>query len=259
MKAIVLTYAPVSKADAKLLKNTDVFKIATNFSAVDLKPNIRLTADNIVDKCLACDNIPVVSLNYDFEKPRVINACTYPKRNSSLLSCIDHLYINGYRTILLVASNPENTATFKINYDGIRNIKDYVNLYKYTKDGNFDIPHKTIKEFLMLTDEEKLLGITENSPKKLYQKEIFTDAYRYEVYTEGLDNKSIESGELIENILPLDAKQKLQNGETEIEINGLHIKLLTSLKKVEAPKQQEEEIVKPKAKAKAKITKKRTK
>ena len=86
-----------------------------------------------------------------------------------------------------------------------------------------------------ITDEEKLLGITENSPKKLYQKEIFTAAYKYEVYTEGLDNKSIESGELIENILPLDAKQKLQDGETELEINGLHIKLLTSLKKVEAP------------------------
>ena len=51
-KAIVLTYAPVTKSEAELLKNTDIFKIATNFSAAELNPNIRLTADDIVDKCL---------------------------------------------------------------------------------------------------------------------------------------------------------------------------------------------------------------
>lgn len=258
MKAIVLTYAPVTKEEEILLKNTDVFKIATNFSAVDLKPDIRLTADNIVDKCLNCDNIPVVSLNYDLEKERVINGCKLPKRHSSLLSCIDYLYIKGYNQVLLVASNPDS-ATCKINYEGIDNIKDCLSLYKYTKEGNMDIPYKSIKEFLMLTDEEKLLGITEKSPNKLFEKTVFTDACKYEVQTIGLENKSIESGELVGNILPFDLKAEILNGKTEIEYNGMMFKMLTTLT-VEEPKEEAKEEVKPVVKkAVKKVVKKKVK
>lgn len=254
MKAIVLTYAPVTKEEAELLKNTNVFKIATNFSAVDLKPNIRLTADNIVDKCLECDNIPVVSLNYDLERERVINACTLPKRHSSLLSCIDYLYIKGFNQVLLVASNPDS-ATCKINYEGINNIKDCLYLYKYSKDGNMDIPYKSIKEFLMLTDEEKLLGITEKSPKKMFEKTVFTDACRFEIWTEGYDNKSVESGELIKNILPAEAKAELLSGKTEFVYDNMHIKLLTELK-VKEPEKVEEPVEEVKPTVKKAVKKK---
>lgn len=250
MKAIILTYAPVNKQEAQLLKNTDIFKIATNFSAVELKPNLRLTEDNIVDKCLEVDTCPVVSLNYDLEKERVINACTMPKRHSSLLGCVDYLYVKGYTSVLLVASNPDS-ATCKINYEGINRMKSYLHLYKYTKEGNFDIPHRSIKEFLMLTDEDKLLGVTEDSPKKLLEKTRFTDACHYEVWTDGKDNKSIESGEIIKNILPLDMKEKLLNGAEEIKYNGLCIKVLTTLK-VEEPKEEE---ITPKKTVKRKVKK----
>jgi len=261
MRAIVLTYAPVTKEEAKLLKNTDVFKIATNFSAVDLKPNLRLTADDIVDKCLDCDTCPVVSLNYDLEKDRVINACRLPARHSSLLSCIDYLYLNGYTQVLLVASNPDS-ATCKINYEGINSIKDYLYLYKYSKDGNMDIPYISIKEFLMLTDEEKLLGITEQSPKKLLANTLFTDACKYEVWTDGYKNRSIETGDLIKNILSFPMKEELLSGKTELEINNMHIKLITDFEVKKAPEPVEEvkkevEEVKPAAKKPA--AKKKTK
>ena len=243
-KAIVLTYAPVTKEEKKLLQNADVFKIATNFSAAELKPNIRLTADNIVDKCLECDTCPVLSINYDLDKERVINACTMPARHSSLISCIDYLLFAGYKYILLVASNPEGTATFKTNYNGVNELKDYVYLFKYTQDGNFNIPYKSIKDFIMLTDEDKLLGVTENSPKKLLAGVIFTDSCKFEVWTEGKDNKSIENGELIKNILPMEEREKFVNGVTEICYNGTCIKMITEFKKVEVPKEVEE--VKPK-------------
>ena len=247
-KAIILTYAPVTKEEKELLKNANVFKIATNFSAAELRPNIRLTADNIVDKCLNCDSCPVISLNYDLEKPRVINGCTMPSRHSSLLSCIDYLYFAGYSDVLLVASNPEKTATFQINYDGVKQYKDFINLYKYTSDGCLDIPHKTVKEFLMLTDEEKLLGRKEPEAKKLFEKTIFTDSFKYEIWTEGLNNKSIENGEIIKNILPVDVKDRLLNGETEIKYNGLCIKVLTEFKKVEVSKEEPKEEVKEEVK-----------
>lgn len=228
-KAIVLTYADVNKEEKKLLQNTDIFKIATNFSAVELKPNLRLCADNIVDKCLECDTCGVVSINYDLDKDRVINGCTMPKRHSSLLHCIDYLYFQGYTDVLLVATNPTGTETYKRNFEGINLMKECLNLYKYKDEGNFEIPTISIKEFIMLTDEEKLLGITEKSPKKMLEKTIFTDACRYEVHTEGKENKSIEGGHLIDSLLPFDEKQRLLNGENEIVYNGLVIKKLTVL------------------------------
>lgn len=242
MKAIILTYAPVNKTEAKLLKETNIFKIATNFSAVELKPNLRLTADDIVQKCLDCDDCDVVSINYDLERDRVINGCTLPKRHSSLLSCIDYLYLKGYTSVLLIASNPDS-PTCKINYEGVNNIKDCLNLYKYSKNGNFDIPYMNVKEFLMLTEEEKLLGEKETPARKLFEKTLFTDAVMYEVEIEGKNNKSVESGFIISNILPLEMKQKLLAGEEEIKYDNLIIKKITqTTPKKEVVKEEKEEI-----------------
>ena len=229
MKAIILTYAPVSKEDAKLLKNTDIFKIATNYSASELKPNLRLTADNIVDKCLECDTCDVVSVNYDLERDRVINACYLPKRHSSLLSCVDYLYLQGYTSVLLVASNPPDTATYKINREGIDDMKDCLYLYKYTNEGCFDIPQMTIKEFIMLSDEEKLLGVTDERPKRMIEKTVFSDSCMYEVCLKGRNNKSIENGKTINTILTYEQKQKFLYGADEIEVDNLVIKKITKL------------------------------
>lgn len=262
MKAIVLTYAPVTKEETELLKNTDVYKIACNTYCAELKPNIRLTADNIVDNCLDCDTCPVITCNYDLEREGVINGCTLPNRHSSLMYCIDYLYLKGYTEVLLVATNPEGTATHKINYDGVNDMKDCLYLYKYSKEGCFDIPYKSVKEFLMerLTDEEKLLGMTEPRPKTLIEKTAFTDAVQYEVHTEGYDNKSIENGNLIGNILPSEIKQQILNGESEITYNGLVIKRLTQVKPVEVKEEKiEEEEPKPAKKPVKKPVKKKGK
>jgi hypothetical protein len=100
----------------------------------------------------------------------------------------------------------------------------------------------------MLTDEDKLLGITEKSPKKMLEKTIFTNACRYEVHTEGRDNISIESGHLIDSLLPFNEKQRLLNGENEITYNGLVIKKLTDLEPKKAEKKEVPTEEKPKAK-----------
>lgn len=265
-KAIVLTYAPVTKAEAKLLKNTDIFKIATNFSAAELNPNIRLTADDIVDKCLECDTCDVVSLNYDRNKDRVINADYLPKRHTSLVSCVDYLMLKGFTHILLVASNPVS-ATSKMNYKGINQLKQFLYLYKYTNDGNLDIPHKTVKEFIMdqfITEEDKIFGMDEPG-KRLLDVTALTDACLYEIKSEGIDNASIESGLIVDALLPFDEKQKFVHGETELKYNGLVIKRLTSviLPKEEVKKEEvkeepkEEKPVVKKAVAKKKAVTKR--
>lgn len=239
MKAIVLTYAPITEEEKELLKGTDIYKIACNNYCADLKPDIRLTADDIVDKCLAADNCEVVSLNFDLGKDRVINACYLPKRHSSLLSCIDYLSLKGFNQILLVASNPPS-ATEKINFEGVNILNEYLYLYKYTENGNFNIPYKSIKDFIMLTDEEKIFGVVETPQKKYFASTVFTDACEYEVSTVGKDNKSIESGLLVANLLPFEEKQKFINGETEIIYNDIKIKRLTELLPVVEPEKQEE-------------------
>ena len=241
-KAIVLTYADLKKSDAELIQKTDVYKIACNTYCAELKPDIRLCSDNIVDKCLECDDIPVISTNYDLNKDRVINGNYLPKRHTTLVSCVDYLMLKGYTHILLIATNPTDTATYKLNKRYINELKQSLYIYKYTKEGTFDIPVMTIKEFLSmekLTDEEKILGYKE-PPKRLLSQIIFTDACLYEVQTEGYNNKSIETGDLIKNILTLDDKQRLLNGSLEIEYNGLRIKRLT---KLEADKEEETEEV----------------
>lgn len=245
MKAIVLTYAELTKEEKRLLKNTDIYKIACNDYCAELKPNIRLCADNIVNKCLECDTCDVISINYDLEQKRVINGSTMPKRHSTLLHCIDWLYFQGYTDVLLVATNPIGKETYKINLEGVDNLKECLNLYKYNDEGTFNLPKMTIKEFIMLTEEEKLLGMTEKSPKKMAEKVLFTEACRYEVHTEGKDNKSIEGGNIIKSILPPEQRERLSNGENEIVYNGLVIKKLTRLeppKKAEVKKENKQTV-----------------
>ena len=129
--------------------------------------------------------------------------------------------------------------TYLRNLDGVNFMKKFLNIYKYSKEGTFDVPTMTVKEFIMLTDEEKLLGVKEQRQKTMYKETIFTEFCRYEVHTEGKDNISIEGGNIIDSLLPFNYKQRLLNGETEINYNGIIIKKLTKLE----PKKVQEKTV----------------
>ena len=100
----------------------------------------------------------------------------------------------------------------------------------------------------MLTDEEKLLNIKQTPERKLFKKTIFTDAVRYSVKTEGKDNESIESGFIIDNILPYEQKQKLLEGVEEIKYSGMVIKRLTQITPKKEVKEEKQEEVKEEVK-----------
>lgn len=245
MKAIVLTYAPITKKETELLKKTDIFKIACNTYRAELKPNIRLTADDIVDKCLECDTCPVISLNYDIGKENVINGSHLPKRHTSLVSCCDYLITQRFTDILLVATNTVangkdiNKSFQNINRKGINSLKDYARIYKYSDNAIFDVPTITIEGFLTMTDENLILGTTEEQPEnKLLKGLAFSDAYLYKVQTKGLDNPSIETGEILNALLPNSKKKEILSGKVTIEYNGLIITRITGVepeKKEETP------------------------
>lgn len=258
MKAIVLTYAPVSKKEEKLLKNTDIFKVACNWHSEDLKPDVRITLDRdeTIKKCLDVGNQPVLSLQFDYDHPRVKRIYNLPKRLSSLISCCDYLIANGYNQILLVATNTvtnqkEISSGFQnINIEGINSVKEYAHIYKYRDDAVFDLNTRTIEEFLTMTDENLILGTTEeNKENPLLKGLVFTDAYLFKVQSKGFNNESIESGKLLDGLLPANKKQEILNGAITIEYNGLEITRITGVEepKKEEPKKEEsieEKIVK---------------
>ena len=252
MKAIVLTYAPVTKEEEELLKNTDIFKVACNWHSENLKPDVRITLDRdeTIKKSLDVGNQPVLSLQFDYDHPRVKRIYNLPKRLSSLISCCDYLISRGYNQILLVATNTVtnqkaiSSGFQKINLDGIDSVKDYAHIYKYRDDAVFNLNTRTIEEFLTMTDENLILGTTEEtSENPLLKGLVFTEAYLFKVQTIGLNNASIESGKLLAGLLPADKQQEIINGAVTIEYNGLEITRITG---VEEPKEEPKQEKAPK-------------
>ena len=106
-KAIVLTYAPTTEEEKQLLINTDIFKVACNWHGEEFKPDVRITLDKdeTIEKALAVGNQTIISIGYPYKHKRVVERFDLPKRFSSLISCVDYLYTEGYTDILLVANN----------------------------------------------------------------------------------------------------------------------------------------------------------
>lgn len=249
-RAIVLTYAPVTEEEKELLLTTDELKIACNWHAEDLKPDLRLTLDNekTIKKCLEVGNQTIISGSFRYDDERVKVDFSLPKRYSSLISCCDYLIQNGYTHILLVANNQQannkkiTTDFQKLNKDGINSLKDYAYIFKYRDEAVFDVPTRTVKEFLMMNAEEMILGTTEEVKEiKLLKGLAFSDAYLYRVQTKGLNNASIENGKALDCILPFDKKQEVLSGKVKIEYNNLLIERITG---VTPGKEEEKEEVK---------------
>lgn len=92
------------------------------------------------------------------------------------------------------------------------------------------MPLAFLERFNMpLTNEEKLLGITEEE-KKLKQ-ELLTDKTQYIVNSKGLDNYSVVGGDTIKSIVSYEIQEKFMAGVQEIEYNGLIIKRKNNQKK----------------------------
>lgn len=251
-QAIVLTYPNLTKKESELLKNTNIFKIACNWHAEELKPDKRLIADRgILDKVKAVGNQPIVTfLEYYPDDERLEDYRHLPARHSTLLTCVDYLIENRYTDVLLIADNSQTNGKEidkkfqEHNKKTITQLNNFINIYKYSENGVFDIPHLPIEEFLKmakpaqrvnLTAEDKILGKTleekQNETKEQgskYEKMfMFTDAFLFEVHTKGRDNKSVETGEFIKNLLPPKKQQELLDDIKEVEYNGIVIKRIT--------------------------------
>ena len=151
MKAILLTYAPVTKDEEELIRNTDIFKIALNNHAEEMKPDIRICSDYILNDLLTHfpQNVISVREKLRYYSKRVI----YPEfefKGSTIVSGVDWLIENGYKDILIVGDNKVNTPAFQNivskNLFTLLFTPD-VHIFQYTN-GNFLLPVMSVEQFI---------------------------------------------------------------------------------------------------------------
>ena len=149
MKAVILTYAPVQDSEQELLLRTNIFKLALNQHAKELKPNARIITDYILLKILSNSSEKIISLREKlrYYSPRV----EYPKiefKGSTIIAGIEYLISKGFNEILIIGDNKVNSADFRDEVNkAMDKIKHKAKIYQYSK-GNFNLEVKSIKEFL---------------------------------------------------------------------------------------------------------------
>ena len=148
MKAIILTNVSLSEKDKELLKNTDVFKIAINQHADELKPDLRICSDYVAGNLLQRFEQKVVSIREYIPDEKVIYRPEIRYKGSTLVSAVEYLISEGYDEILIVGDNTVHSDVFKNRVKKeIGYIEDYVNLYQFSN-GNFNLRVQEIKDFI---------------------------------------------------------------------------------------------------------------
>jgi len=148
-KAIILTYAPVTKEEAKLLKETTFLKLALNHHAEELKPQIRICSDYNLP--YICKNFtqPVISVRdyFRYVNPRVIyNNLEF--KGATIISAVEWLISKQYNDILIIGDNSVNTEEFQNNVNKHTTpLMEYARIWQY-RFGNFQLPVKSISKFL---------------------------------------------------------------------------------------------------------------
>lgn len=149
MKAIILTYAPVQDFERELLINTNIFKLALNGHAKDLKPDARIITDYVLPHIIANFSESIISVR---EKLRYITQrVEYPEiefKGSTIIAGVDYLISKNYKEILVVGNNKVNSDEFQNEVNRqMDKLASNANIYQYSN-GNFNLRVKSIKEFI---------------------------------------------------------------------------------------------------------------
>ena len=141
-KAIILTNVQLTQEQIYKLQNTQILKVALNHHAQNLIPTIRWTSDYIATKLK--NKYGTDTKIYSNRDNNAIKV-NVPLSGYSIVDCTNWLKRKGY-TVLLVA---DNTVHSQKAQDDIKQLLNKTpNVYKFTADGNFDLPYKDIKEYV---------------------------------------------------------------------------------------------------------------
>ena len=148
MKAIILTYAPVNKADEEILKMTDILKLALNQHAENLRPDARIITDYMLKDILKNFSQKIISLRDRLREPSDrIEYFDGEFKGATILAAIDYLISKNYNEILIIGDNRVNHQSFRNDVDKeIEKYKGNIKLYQYSN-GAFNLPTYTIEQF----------------------------------------------------------------------------------------------------------------
>ncbi len=148
MKAIILTYAPISEQERSILQETKIYKLALNQHSRELRPNARIVSDYVLEKIY--NNYPekIISVRDTLrQKSNRVEYFDGEFKGATILAAIDYLVYKKYDEILLVGNNTVNNEQFKNDVkQEIDKIKHKAKIFQYSN-GNFNLAVKTISEF----------------------------------------------------------------------------------------------------------------
>lgn len=152
MKAIILTYAPVDEHEKEILKETNIFKLAINQHAEEFKPHMRICSDWILKYLLRDFPEDILSVRERLRCPsKRVKYSDIEFKGSTIISAIEWLIQSGYNDILIIGDNTVNHKEFQeIVKDNITQPKSDagITIWQYKYGGNFDLPVKSITNFL---------------------------------------------------------------------------------------------------------------
>jgi hypothetical protein len=149
MKAIILTYVPISDSEKDLIRKTKIFKIALNHHAKELQPNVRIITDYVLEKMLRNFPEKIISirdsLRYYSER---VEYCNINFKGSTIVAAIEYLIGKKYNEILIAGDNSVHSEEFQRQIkDEIDKLTEKAEIYLFSN-GNFNLPVKAVSDFL---------------------------------------------------------------------------------------------------------------
>ena len=154
MKAIILSNIPLNEEEQTLLRDTNLYKLALNHHAEELKPHARIFTDYV----------DLLKIHYMFPNERIYTTrarLRYPNKwikpididykGSTIISAIEFLISQGVDKILLIADNTVHSKSFQnLIRQNLHQLKKTTRIYQF-RQGNFPLEVKEISEFLWNT------------------------------------------------------------------------------------------------------------
>ena len=148
MKAIILTYAPISNTEKNILISTEIYKLALNHHCTEYCPDARIVTDYVLLNIYKKFPETIISVR---DKPRIqsdrIKYFDKECKGATIVSAIEYLIAENYDEILIVGNNRVNNIKFRnLVKENVEELSKHVKLYQYSN-GNFNIPVKSISDF----------------------------------------------------------------------------------------------------------------
>lgn len=150
-KAIILSNVETTEEEFKLLRDTDVYKLALNYHASKYNPDARIFTDyvDLINVHQTFPNDAIYTVRCKPLRPiKNVETVDIEFKGSTIIAAIDFLIKCNTENILLVADNTVHSQNFRDEINkNILSLKTNMHIYQF-KVGNFPLPTVNVRDFL---------------------------------------------------------------------------------------------------------------